>query len=110
MFNEDADFKKLIPIAPSIIYEMREEYRAKFDIIVNEMKHFVLKKSGEKQSEIAQIRECIKNVKKSSDSLCLIKLEDFQHKKKEVLYYDSTEMEKKLNLTNLYSFKSYKSC
>eukprot|EP00842_Homolaphlyctis_polyrhiza_P002068 jgi/Hompol1/2862/HPOL_003040-RA len=85
MFGEDLDFQKLVPIAPSIIYEMREEFRAKFDIVVKELKHFVLKKSQEKAEEVAQLKKCINGVKGSSDELCKIKLESFQHKKKELL-------------------------
>ncbi|EGF76279.1 hypothetical protein BATDEDRAFT_92813 [Batrachochytrium dendrobatidis JAM81] len=85
MFNDDPDFQKLIPIAPSIIYEMREEFRAKFDIIIKELKHFVLKKSQEKAKEIQQLHKCIDNVKGASDDLCMQKFQKFQHTKKEYL-------------------------
>ncbi|KAI8915048.1 hypothetical protein BC831DRAFT_488112 [Entophlyctis helioformis] len=85
MFGEDHDFQKLVPIAPSIIYEMREEYRAKFDIVIKELKHFVLRKSQDKAEEIAQVRKCISDVKGASDAQCLEKLEAFQHKKKELI-------------------------
>lgn len=82
MFGEDEDFKKLVPIAPAIIYEMREEFRAKFEVVIKEMKHFVLKKSHEKAEEIAMIRKCIQDVKSESDRDCMVKLEAYQHDRK----------------------------
>nr|KAJ3419777.1 Dynein regulatory complex subunit 3 [Polyrhizophydium stewartii] len=85
MFGEDADFQKLVPIAPSIIYEMREEFRAKFEIVVKELKHFVLRKSQEKAEEIAQLRKCVSDVKGASDKECMKRFEEFQHKKKELI-------------------------
>ncbi|KAH6601697.1 hypothetical protein BASA61_001901 [Batrachochytrium salamandrivorans] len=85
MFGEDLDFQKLIPIAPSVISEMREEYRAKFDIVIKELKHFVLRKSQEKKEEIRQLNQCISDVKGASDDECTQKFHLFQHKKKEFL-------------------------
>lgn len=38
MFN-DPDFRRLVPIAPAIIFEMKEDFRAKFEVIVSELKH-----------------------------------------------------------------------
>jgi hypothetical protein len=84
MFNDDPDFQKLVPIAPAIIYEMREDYRAKFDVIVQELKHFELKKSKERLDEIAALKLGLAHVKGKSDKECKIKLEQFNHKRKEV--------------------------
>ncbi|KAJ3000105.1 Dynein regulatory complex subunit 3 [Globomyces sp. JEL0801] len=85
MFDEDADFKKLVPIAPAIVIDMKEEFRAKFEIVVKELKHFVLKKSQEKQDECSMIEQCMNEVKNASDEQCLEKLTEFYHKKKELL-------------------------
>lgn len=84
MFNEDADFKKLLPIAPAIISDLRDEFGAKFEIVVKEFKHLVLKKSAEKDEEIAMIQRCLNGVKKTSDKHSLERLEVYSHQKKEV--------------------------
>jgi hypothetical protein len=84
MFGDDPDFQKLVPIAPAIIYEMREEFRAKFDIVIKEMKHFVLRKSQEKAEEIYAIRKCVSDVRTACDDECTVKINTFHHLKKEV--------------------------
>jgi hypothetical protein len=88
MFDEDADFKKIIPVAPAIISDLKEEFRAKFEIVIKEMKHFILKKTHEKDEELDMIQCCINDVKGETDKDCLLKIEDFYHQKKEVLETD----------------------
>jgi hypothetical protein len=83
MFDEP-DFKKLVPIAPAIIFEMKEDFRAKFDVIVNELKHHQLKKSRERLDEYDVVYASLKEVKDISDMECKNKLEKFQKTKKEV--------------------------
>ncbi|KAJ3262588.1 Dynein regulatory complex subunit 3 [Boothiomyces macroporosus] len=85
MFDEDQDYKRLLPIAPAILSDMKEEYRAKFEIVVKEFKHFVLKKSQEKQDETNAILSCLDGVKSTSDKECLNKLELFHHQKKQLI-------------------------
>ncbi len=84
MFDEDADFKKLLPIAPAILSDMKEEFRAKFEVVVKEMTLFVLKKSQEKDEELYLIKKAVNDVKGGSDKECLAKLDTFYHQKKEV--------------------------
>lgn len=88
MFDDDLDFIKLVPIAPAIINDMKEEFRAKFEIVVKELKHFVLKKSAEKEEETYLIKNSTDKVKASSDENCKLKLNAFYHQKKEVLTID----------------------
>jgi hypothetical protein len=91
MFAEDYDFQKLLPVGPVQINDMKEEYRAKFDIAVNELKHFVLKRSGDKADEIESLKSCLSSVKAESDQKSILKLQEFQHQKKEVLIYESID-------------------
>lgn len=84
MFNEDPDFKKLLPIAPTIINDMKEEFKAKFDIVLKEFKLFVMKKTQEKDEEVAMIEGCIADVLTDANKENLVKLERFYHQKKEV--------------------------
>jgi hypothetical protein len=86
MFDEDLDFIKLVPIAPAIINDMKEEFRAKFEIVVKELKHFVLKKSAEKEEETNQIKKSTDKVRAASNAKCEEKLNAFYHQKKEVFY------------------------
>jgi hypothetical protein len=81
---DDPDFHKLAPIAPAIIFEMKEDFRAKFDVIVNELKHLQLKKSRERNEEHDLVYAALNEVKNASDAECKKKLEAFQHSKKEV--------------------------
>lgn len=85
MFDDDADFKKLLPIAPAIISDMKEEFRAKFEIVVKEFKFFVLRKAQEKEEEGNAIQRCIESVKGASDGLCLTKLATYDHQKKQLV-------------------------
>ncbi|KAI8911701.1 hypothetical protein EDD86DRAFT_224677 [Gorgonomyces haynaldii] len=85
MFGDDPDFQKLVPIAPAIIFELREDYRAKFDIIIQELKLFQLKKSQERTDEMNMVDRALSEVNGASDKICMEKLEIFQHQKKELL-------------------------
>lgn len=87
MFNDDPDYKKLLPIAPTVLTDMKEEFRAKFDVVVKEFKVYVLKKSSEKDEEISMIYKCINDVKRDSDKECLVKLELFYKQKKQVRFF-----------------------
>ena len=64
--------------------DMKEEYRAKFDIIIKEFKLYVLKKTQEKDLEWEMINKCIADVKRDSDKESLVKLELFYKQKKQV--------------------------
>lgn len=81
---DDAEFTKLVPIAPVLIIELREEYRGKVDAVVKELKTFVLKKSDEKEQEKWMIEECLRLTKEASDKQCLEKLDIYYHRKKEL--------------------------
>jgi hypothetical protein len=84
MFNDDYDFNKLLPIGPAQINEIKEEYRVKFEIAINEMKHFVLKRSNDKKDEIKALMACVANVKGGLDKEAIARLNEFQHNKKVV--------------------------
>lgn len=87
MFSEDFDAQKLLPIGPVQINELKEEYRTKFEIVVNELKHFVLKRSNDKKDEIQSLETCIQGVKNESDQEAAHRLNEFLHQKKEVCLY-----------------------
>ncbi|KAJ3415179.1 Dynein regulatory complex subunit 3 [Chytridiales sp. JEL 0842] len=82
MFLEDADYQKLLPVAKERILDLQDDYHAKFDIILNELKHFVLKKHHEKEDEIAMFRNCLASSKKEVDDDCIKKINDYSHFKK----------------------------
>ncbi len=84
MFLEDLDSKKLLPIGPAQISELRDIYREKFEIVINELKHFVLKRSHDKKEEIASLESCMKNVRYEVDKEGKKRLNEFLHDKKEV--------------------------
>ncbi|KAJ3037779.1 Dynein regulatory complex subunit 3 [Rhizophlyctis rosea] len=85
MFNDDPDFQKLRLISPDHVHELREEYRAKFEVIVGELKHFVLKRTQEKKDEFEMFERCTKEAKGVMDDECVRELDRFQHLKKQLL-------------------------
>ena len=91
MFNDDYDFNKLLPIGPAQINEIKEEYRAKFEIAVEEMKHFVLKRSNDKKDEVKALMECVLRVKGEADKEAISRLDEFQHNKKMVRDFFNTK-------------------
>ena len=84
MFTEDFDAQKLLPIAPNQINELREDYKEKIEIVINELKHFVMKRSNDKKEEIKSIEICMKNARNDSDKESRKRLDQFMHDKKEV--------------------------
>jgi hypothetical protein len=84
MFDDDIDFKRLLPIAPAIVLDLKEEFRAKFEIVVKELKHYVLKKAKEKEEETRNINNCLNGVKNASDATSKNQLNAFYHRKKQV--------------------------
>jgi glutathionylspermidine synthase len=84
MFLEDSDAKKLLPIGPTQINELKDEYREKFEIVIDELKYIVLKRSKDKKEEIASLQLCMKNVRNETDMQGRKRLDEFMHAKKEV--------------------------
>jgi hypothetical protein len=86
MFLEDFDAQKLLPIGPTQINELKDEYREKFEIVVDELKYFVLKRSKDKNEEILSLELCMKNVLDETDMEGKKRLDEFMHAKKEVRF------------------------
>jgi hypothetical protein len=82
MFNEDKDFERIQSVAPVQINDLKDQYRAKFEIVVDELKHFVLKRSEDKKEEINSLMACINGVMKETDSVSVVKIKEFMHNKK----------------------------
>ncbi|KAJ3027082.1 UNVERIFIED_CONTAM: Dynein regulatory complex subunit 3 [Siphonaria sp. JEL0065] len=85
MFNSDPDYQKLMPINPDRTMDLMEEYRAKFEVVVNEMRHFALKKRAEMDDELKQFNECLAGTKKETDGECIKMLNTYSHFKKKLL-------------------------
>ncbi|KAJ3072838.1 Dynein regulatory complex subunit 3 [Podochytrium sp. JEL0797] len=52
MFNSDAEYLKLMIVCPERTTDLMEDYRAKFEVVVNELRHFALKKRAEMDDEL----------------------------------------------------------
>ncbi|KAJ3099516.1 Dynein regulatory complex subunit 3 [Physocladia obscura] len=85
MFVNDLDYQKLISVNPDRTMDLQEEYRAKFEVIVNELRHFALKKRAEMNEELNAFNECLKQTKKETDGECVKMLDDYSHLKKKLL-------------------------
>ena len=84
MFTEDKDCQKLMIVSPIAINELKEQYKAKFEVIVNELKHFALKKAKEKSDEIQLLHSCLDAAIEERNKYCTRLLNDYQHNKKRV--------------------------
>ncbi|RKO84920.1 hypothetical protein BDK51DRAFT_12687, partial [Blyttiomyces helicus] len=89
MFYDDPDAQKLYRVSPEQIAELREEYPlhplAKFEVVVTDLKHFVLKQSQEKSDEMAMFRQCLHDTKAESDEEGVKCINEYQHMKKQQL-------------------------
>lgn len=88
MFMEDADAQKLLPIGPTQINDLKEEYREKFEIVIDELKYIVLKRSKDKKEEIESLAICMKSVREEGDKEGRKRLDQFMHEKKEVCCFN----------------------
>jgi hypothetical protein len=84
MFLEDQDYQKLQLVAKERITDLQDDYHAKFEVILNELKHFVLKKHSEREDELSMFRNCLASAKKEVDDDCIKKIDEFSHYKKTV--------------------------
>ncbi|TPX64203.1 hypothetical protein SpCBS45565_g06062 [Spizellomyces sp. 'palustris'] len=85
LFTEDPDFQRFAPIiTPEPFTDLRDEYQAKFDVVINELKHFVLKRSTEKQEELEMFRKCLIETKEKTDAESWGKCKKFSGIKKRI--------------------------
>ncbi|KAJ3123148.1 Dynein regulatory complex subunit 3 [Nowakowskiella sp. JEL0407] len=85
MFDEDQDFQKLLPLARENIEELRGDYRAKFEVIAKELKHFALKKNKDKADEFEMFQKCKWDAKMEKDEDGIKQLHKYQNVKKQLL-------------------------
>ncbi|KAJ3198692.1 Dynein regulatory complex subunit 3, partial [Dinochytrium kinnereticum] len=95
MFIEDMDYQRLQIAATDRILDLQDDYRAKFEIVVNELRHFVLKRHSERQDEHKSFKDCINNAKGEVDSECLKALDRYSHYKKQMLRLIQTSRDTK---------------
>lgn len=85
MFENDADFKRFLPIAETRINDIVEAYRARFTPVLEEMKTALLKQQELKEQEIKQFEQCVGLAKEERDQSAIKMLNDFNHRKKQHL-------------------------
>ncbi|KAI8622252.1 hypothetical protein BC830DRAFT_1163028 [Chytriomyces sp. MP71] len=85
MFTSDPDFQRLFPVCQERTTDLQEEYRAKFEVVVNELRHFALKKRAEMNDEAKSFNDCIHQTKNETDGECIKMLNNYSHYKKKLL-------------------------
>ncbi|KAI8830849.1 hypothetical protein BC829DRAFT_426505 [Chytridium lagenaria] len=95
MFLEDVDYQRLYISAPDRIQDLQDDYRAKFEVVVNELRHFVLKRHSERQEEHKSFMDCMQNAKGEIDGECLKALDKYSHYKKQMLRLIQTSRDTK---------------
>ncbi|TPX36019.1 hypothetical protein SmJEL517_g01758 [Synchytrium microbalum] len=85
IFNEDKDFVRLLPLDTDRISDIREQYRVKFDVAVNELIHFVMKRHLERVNEIDGFKYAIEDARAPGDEEATKELDRFMRGKKQVL-------------------------
>ncbi|KAJ1564306.1 Dynein regulatory complex subunit 3 [Cladochytrium tenue] len=82
MMGEDQDYQRILHTAPDRLTELQEAYRAKFEVVVDELKQFVLRRHAEKQEEEAMFDECLRTAKADVDRSCRERMDAYSHEKK----------------------------
>ncbi|TPX46229.1 hypothetical protein SeMB42_g03779, partial [Synchytrium endobioticum] len=83
MFSDDKDFVRLQPLDVDRISDIREQYRAKFDVSVNELIHFVMKRHQERVNEIHGFHLAIEEARAPGDADAIKELDRFMRGKKQ---------------------------
>lgn len=95
--REEYPFPHLLPFLINYVHQRHHmissltplfphTYRAKFEVIVKELKHFVLKRSQDKTDEMGMFRQCVTEAKGERDKECIEQLNRYQHEKKQVWF------------------------
>ncbi|KAI9138714.1 hypothetical protein BKA69DRAFT_1090274 [Paraphysoderma sedebokerense] len=82
MFSQDNEFRKLQSLSKDAVTEIIENYRARFEIILNELKHAILKQHHLRSDEYSFFKQCIGDAKDEVDSLGIRQINQFMHEKK----------------------------
>ncbi|KAJ3159993.1 Dynein regulatory complex subunit 3 [Geranomyces michiganensis] len=83
LFAEDPDFQRFAPIiTPDPFHDLADEYGAKVAVVVNELRHFVLKRAAEKKEEQAMFSKCLKEAQGKIDGDCWTACKKFNATKK----------------------------
>lgn len=84
MFADDKDLKKFRTLASMELDELQETCRAKINIVVNELKFFVIKQHNAREEESRMFKKCLSDAKNENDSQSIIRIRQFQKEKKRV--------------------------
>jgi hypothetical protein len=84
LFQDDQDIKTLMPLAESVMRDIIEGYRAKFNGVVMEMKQDVLKQKEMREDELNAYRRCVSDASESLDRESIDRIHAFQQNKKRV--------------------------
>ncbi|KAJ3020829.1 Dynein regulatory complex subunit 3 [Thoreauomyces humboldtii] len=83
LFSEDPDFARFSAlITPDPFHDLRDEYGAKVGVVVNELRHFVLKRAAEKGEEYDAFARCLKEAQGKIDAECWAGCKAFNANKK----------------------------
>jgi hypothetical protein len=85
MFSDDKDLKKFRILAAVELDEMQETFRAKINVVVNEMKHFIIKQHAIREEELKMFNRCLVDSKTEMDNQSIVRIHQFQRDKKKVI-------------------------
>ncbi|KAI9094323.1 hypothetical protein DFS34DRAFT_243321 [Phlyctochytrium arcticum] len=86
LFSEDPEFQRFASIiTPEPFGDLRDEYQAKFDVVVNELRHFALKRAAEKKEELDSFTRCVAETKAKTDQESWNRCKRFSGSKKRLL-------------------------
>ena len=85
MFREDMDLKKYRPLADQAIHDLHDEYRVKYEIVINDLRHFIAKQKEARADELKVYQKSVDEVKMDVDRECIDKIHGFHQYKKQML-------------------------
>ncbi|KAI9002253.1 hypothetical protein BC832DRAFT_560967 [Gaertneriomyces semiglobifer] len=83
---EDPDFRLFATlISPDPFTDLHDEFQTKCEVVINELKNFVLRRVKERQEEEGMFMDCLKSAREKVDGECMERLKAFGGVKKRLL-------------------------
>lgn len=90
IFKDDKDLAKYRHLADQMLKELHDDFKVKLDIVITELRHFVLKQVEIRADEIKLYQKCTDDVKGEVDKECISRIRAFIKYKKHVRHRAET--------------------
>lgn len=82
LFDDDVELKKYKSLAPQELQDLEEDCKAKINVLIAELKHFIIKQHSIREDEMEMFSKSLNEAKSETDGVCIVKIHEFQREKK----------------------------